>query len=141
MRFILYFLLLVAPPVWAQDADFLAAYDAFRAGDKIKLQRLVQRLKNKPLEVYLNYYQLRLELDRADTQQVLNTVENEMRKFLSRTEDTPMIDQLRGEWLKWLASQVAAESGINALRLRRGSNKSADPEPENRASRSTRKNT
>jgi len=98
MRFILYFLLLVSAPVLAdQDADFLAANDAFRAGDTFKLQRFAQRLKNSPLEVYVNYYQLRLNLDKADV--------GAMRKFLSRSEDTPLIDQLRGEWLKVLGSK------------------------------------
>ena len=59
MRFILYFLLLVAPPVLAdQDADFLAAHDAFLAGDTVKLERYAQRLKKTPLEVYVSYYQL-----------------------------------------------------------------------------------
>jgi soluble lytic murein transglycosylase-like protein len=98
MRFILYFFLLFATPVQAdQDADFLAANDAFRAGDAVKLQRLAQRLKNTPLEVYVNYYQLRIGLDRVDA--------GAMKRFLSRPEDTPMIDQLRGEWLRLLGSR------------------------------------
>jgi len=98
MRFILYFLLLVSAPVLAdQDADFLAANDAFRAGDPAKLQRFAQRLKNTPLEVYVNYYQLRLNLDKADA--------GAIRKFLSQPEDTPVIDQLRGEWLRVLGSK------------------------------------
>lgn len=97
MRFKLYFLLLVAFPVMAdQDADFLAANDAFRAADPVKLQRLAQRLKNTPLEVYINYYRLRLGLDKADA--------GEIKKFLSRPQDTPLIDQLRGEWLRLLGS-------------------------------------
>src|SRR3989338_7160488 len=98
MRFILYFFLLVAAPVLAdQDADFLAANDAFRAGAAVKLQRLAQRLKNTPLEGYVNYYQLRMDLDKADA--------GVMKKFLSRPEDTPMIDRLRGEWLRLLGSR------------------------------------
>src|SRR4030067_1012862 len=104
MRFILYFhfLLLIASPALAnQDADFLVAHDAFRAGDAVKLQRLAQRLKNTPLEVYVNYYQLRMDLDKADA--------GVMRKFLSRPEDTPMIDRLRGEWLTGLGSRHAEE--------------------------------
>ena len=98
MRFILYFFLLVSAPVLAdQDADFLAANDAFRAGDTAKLQRFAQRLKNTPLEVYVNYYQLRINLDKADA--------GALKKFLSQPEDTPMIDQLRGEWLRVLGSK------------------------------------
>ncbi|HEU0234211.1 MAG TPA: transglycosylase SLT domain-containing protein [Gallionella sp.] len=95
MRLFLYFCLLIAPPALAdQTADFLAARDAFRAGDAAKLGRFAQRLKNTPLEVYASYYRLRLGLENADTSAV--------KDFLSRPEDTPMIDRLRGEWLKQL---------------------------------------
>jgi soluble lytic murein transglycosylase len=95
MRFLLYFLLLFPAPVQAdQDADFLAANDAFRAGDTVKLNRFAQRLKDTPLEVYVDYYQLRINLDKADT--------GAIKEFLSRPEDTPLIDQLRGEWLRVL---------------------------------------
>ena len=95
MRLFFYFCLLIAPPALAdQTADFLAARDAFRAGDVVKLGRFAQRLKNTPLEVYASYYRLRLGLENADTSAV--------KDFLSRPEDTPMIDRLRGEWLKQL---------------------------------------
>ena len=68
MRFILYFLLLVSPPVLAdQDADFLAAHDAFLAGNSVKLGKYAQRLKTSPLEVYVSYYQLHLDLENAGT--------------------------------------------------------------------------
>jgi len=98
MRFIFYFLALFASPVLAdQDADFLAAHDAFRTGDTVKLQRFAQRLKNTHLEVYVNYYQLRMDLVKADA--------GVIKKFLSRPEDTPMIDLLRGEWLRLLGSR------------------------------------
>ncbi|WP_435627563.1 transglycosylase SLT domain-containing protein [Candidatus Ferrigenium straubiae] len=95
MRRFFYFCLLIASPALAdQTADFLAARDAFRAGDAAKLERSAQRLKNTPLEVYASYYRLRLGLEKADAGAV--------KDFLSRPEDTPMIDRLRGEWLKAL---------------------------------------
>lgn len=103
MRFILFLLLAFALPAQAapspvaDDADFLAANDAFRAGDRAKLARLASRLKKSPLEVYIAYYQLRLDLERADSRAV--------RAFLDRPEDSPMIDRLRGEWLKLLADR------------------------------------
>lgn len=135
MKFILYFLLLVAssaradqPAGWAlqpppketppgvrtagnigsgggrssgisaaDDADFRAALDAFRAGDALKLERYAKRLKKSPLEAYVSYYQLRLNLENADPGMV--------ESFLSRPEDTPMIDRLRGEWLKLLGKK------------------------------------
>jgi soluble lytic murein transglycosylase len=98
MRFFFYFFLLMAPPALAdQTADFLAVHDAFRAGDAVKLERYAQRLKNTPLEVYASYYRLRLNLENAGTSAV--------KDFLSRPEDTPMIDRLRGEWLKLLGKR------------------------------------
>lgn len=102
MRIILcYFLLWITPPAlgtpFTGDAYLLAARDAFLSGDTDKLMRSAQRLKNTPLEVYASYYQLRLDLEKAD----VNVVKN----FLSRPEDTPMIDRLRGEWLKLLGKQ------------------------------------
>ncbi|KXS32425.1 MAG: Lytic transglycosylase catalytic [Candidatus Gallionella acididurans] len=137
MRFILYLLLLSAPPVLADqvtgmarrpdsgqdaqhdvtpprtgDADFLAAHDAFLAGDRIKLGSYAQRLKNSPLEVYVSYYQSSLDLKYAADKPVLSSVEGPapipdsleqtVKTFLSRPEDTPVIDQLRAEWLKLL---------------------------------------
>ncbi len=78
----------------ALDVDFLAAHDAFLAGDSVKLGRYAQRLKDTPLEVYISYYQLSMNLKNADPQAVKN--------FLSRPENTPMIDRLRAEWLKLL---------------------------------------
>jgi soluble lytic murein transglycosylase len=81
----------------AEDADFLAACDAFRAGDAVKLGRFAPRLKKTPLEVYVSYYQLRLDLENADPKLV--------KSFLARPEDTPLIDRLRGEWLKLLGKK------------------------------------
>jgi soluble lytic murein transglycosylase len=108
MRFILCLLLLFTLPAQAKqalqkapagaslagDADFLAARDAFRAGNATKLEQLAQRLNKSPLEVYVTYYRLRLGLEQADP--------GKIRNFLSRPEDTPLIDQLRSEWLKLL---------------------------------------
>lgn len=109
MRFILYFLLSFAPcalaaqpakplqAAAANDAEFLAANDAFRAGNRAKLAELAKRLHATPLEVYVSYYRLRLDLEQAPSQSVHD--------FLARPEDTPMIDRLRGEWLKTLGKR------------------------------------
>jgi soluble lytic murein transglycosylase-like protein len=117
MRFILYLLLLISSPALAdQAADFLAAHDAFLAGDTVKLGRYAQRLKKTPLEVYVSYYQLSLSLGKADARPVQTPsassgqaprsgIEGAVKDFLSRPEDTPMIDQLRGEWLKLLGKK------------------------------------
>ncbi len=95
MKFLLLLLFLIAVPAWAgQDDDFLAARDAFRAGDAVKLAIFAQRLKNSPLDVYIDYYQLRLNLGTADV--------GVIRAYLARPDDTPLIDRMRAEWLRLL---------------------------------------
>lgn len=101
MRLAFCLLLSIALPVFsapfASDADFLALNDAFRAGDAAKLERFARRLKSTPLEVYADYYRLRLGLENSDASAVSH--------FLSRPEDTPMVDRMRGEWLKLLGKR------------------------------------
>jgi len=79
------------------DVDFLAARDAFRVGDAVRLDRIAARLKHSPLEPYLAYYQLRMRLETADAATV--------QAFLARPDDTPMIDHMRAEWLKLLGKK------------------------------------
>ena len=88
------------------DADFIAARDAYRAGDAPRLDRLAPRLKDHLLEPYVTYWRLKLRLDEADPRAV--------RAFLERYADMPLAEQLRTEWLKSLAkrgewSQFGAE--------------------------------
>lgn len=98
MKYLLFAFLLMPFAVSAdQDADFLAAHEAYRAGDSARLERLAERMKNSPFEPYLSYYQLRLRLDARDTAPI--------KEFLSRPDDTPVIDQLRSDWLKLQASK------------------------------------
>jgi soluble lytic murein transglycosylase len=78
----------------ADDEDFLAARDAFRAGNASRFERYAAHLKNSVLEPYLAYYRLRMHLQTSDAPTV--------QKFLARPDDTPVIDRLRGEWLKQL---------------------------------------
>ncbi len=98
MKFILLCLSLFASTAFAgMDDDFLAARDAFRAGDAAKLTIFAQRLQHSPLEVYTTYYQLRMKLETTD-------IEN-IRAYLARPDDTPLIDRMRVEWLKTLAKK------------------------------------
>ena len=88
-----------ASPALSQpaDADFLAARDAFRAGDAVRLDRIASRLKGHLLESYVAYWQIRLKLDDAEPERV--------RAFLVRYDGLPLADRLRSEWLKSLAKQ------------------------------------
>ena len=90
-------LLLPAISLANQDEDFLAAREAFRKADEYQLERMAERLKNTILEPYVTYYRLRMHWDDKDT--------SEIKQFLSRKEDTPVIDQFRNEWLKYLGKR------------------------------------
>jgi len=96
-----YFLILILLcPVVAiadQDTDFMAAREAYRVGDDVRLEQMAERLKNSPLEPYITYYQLRSNLYSRNPEGV--------KEFLSRPDDTPVIDLLRSDWLKLLAKQ------------------------------------
>jgi soluble lytic murein transglycosylase len=95
MRFLLFLLLLFPTLAPAnEEKDFLAARDAFRAGNRAKLEQLAERLVRSPLEPYVAYYQLRLMLETTDPSSI--------QAYLARPADTPMIDRLRGEWLRKL---------------------------------------
>ena len=103
MKFLVFALLsFPALALASQDADFLAARDAFRAGNAAKLDTIAARLKRHPLEPYLAYYQLRMRLETA-TPAVIQA-------FLARSDDTPVIDRLRAEWLKLLARKQQWEA-------------------------------
>jgi soluble lytic murein transglycosylase len=80
-----------------QDSDFLAARDAFRAGDAIKLERYAKSLNDYPLEPYIAYWRLRLHLD--------ETAPADMRAMLARLQDSPVSNSLRTDWLKLLAGR------------------------------------
>jgi len=89
IKFLLVLLLLITRTVQAdQSDDFLAARDAYRSGDADKLALYSQHLQKTPLEVYTSYYQLRIKLDTADIA--------EIRAFLARPDDTPLLNRLRG---------------------------------------------
>jgi peptidoglycan lytic transglycosylase len=81
------------------DADFVAARDAYRAGDSARLERIVPRLNGHLLEPYAVYWQLKLKLDEADAASV--------RGFLEHYPDLPFADRLRNDWLKSLARRGA----------------------------------
>ncbi|HKB59271.1 MAG TPA: transglycosylase SLT domain-containing protein [Gallionellaceae bacterium] len=78
------------------DAAFLAARDDFRTGDAAGLDRLYPRLSSTLYEPYVAYYSLHMHLSTENP--------DDIRKFLARPADTPVIDKLRGEWLKQLAN-------------------------------------
>jgi soluble lytic murein transglycosylase len=79
------------------DADFIAARDAFRAGDAVRLERIAPRLHGYLLEPYVEYWRLKLKLDDADSAAI--------RAFVERYADMPLAERLRAEWLKTLGKR------------------------------------
>ncbi len=97
MRFVLF--LLLALPVCAladQESDFRSARDAFRTGNAPRLDKVAENLRHTPLEPYVTYYQLRLHWGVPAMPAIT--------AFLARTDESPVVDQFRGEWLKYLGA-------------------------------------
>jgi len=97
-------------PVLAQDSRdtaFLYARDAFRAGDRNKLERAAGQIGNHELAPYVENYRLRMNFDQGDYAGI--------RDFLERNEKSYVAEKLRADWIRWLGkralwSEVDAES-------------------------------
>ena len=74
--------------------DFMAAREAYRAGNYARLEKHAAQLKGHLLEPYAVYWQLSMQLDQAPAEAV--------RAFLAAHRDSPLSERLRGEWLKVL---------------------------------------
>ena len=84
-----------APP--AADDAILRAYDAFRAGDPLKLQRVSTVPASHVLAPYLEYWRLKLRLE--------DTPDAEVRAFLAQQSGSYLADRLRADWLKELGKR------------------------------------
>jgi len=101
--------LFVSLPLFAQesgDSTYLAARDAFRAGDRAKLGRAAEQIGNHELAPYVENYQLRMNIDQGDSAA--------MRAFLDRYERSYVAEKLRADWIRWLGkrgnwSEIVAE--------------------------------
>ncbi len=84
-----------ASPVHAANEDeFLAARDAFRAGDARKLDFHARRMNNYVLEPYVAYWQLRLRLEEVQAADI--------RRFMGTYSDAPVARTLLTDWLRLL---------------------------------------
>jgi len=79
------------------DENFLRAYDAFRAGDALKLQKFSTLPAGHVLAPYLEYWRLKLRLEDA--------ADDEVRAFLEHEAGTYLADRLRADWLKQLGKR------------------------------------
>ena len=86
-----------APKVAPADEALLKAYDAFRAGDALKLSRVSAPLSGHVLAPYLEYWRLKLRLE--------DIPDAEVRTFLQREAGSYVADRLRADWLKVLGKR------------------------------------
>jgi soluble lytic murein transglycosylase len=83
-----------AKPAANLDDEFLAAREAYRAGQATRVAAYARRFKGHILEPYLAYWVLNPRLDQASAAEV--------RSFLGSYRDTPLSERLRSDWLKSL---------------------------------------
>src|SRR3990172_6632301 len=86
-----------APKPPSADEAMLKAYDAFRAGDPVKLQKFSGQLGGHVLAPYLEYWRLELGLEDAP--------EADVRAFLEREAGSYLAERLRADWLKELGKR------------------------------------
>ncbi len=81
----------------SQDAEFLAAREAFRIGDAVRFERYAKSLDDYILEPYVAYWRLRLRLE--------NATPADVQALLARIADVPASSSLRADWLKLLGNR------------------------------------
>ncbi len=87
----------VTSAIAAPDDDFLAARDAFNAHNSARLDQYAAKLQNHLLAPLVQYWQLTLNIDNAQP--------DEVQTFLSKNSDSYLSDRLRIDWLKSLGRQ------------------------------------
>ena len=80
-----------------QDKEFIAANQAYRTGNISQLTIHAKRLQHHVLATYIEYYQLRLQLEQVDPAII--------KAFLFQNQGSYIADSLRGEWLSILGKE------------------------------------
>ena len=79
------------------DVDLLAARAAFEHGQRARFDALAAKLAGHALESYVDYWSLALRLDSAGV--------DDVRAFVAKWPDSPLVDRLRVEALKTFAKR------------------------------------
>jgi soluble lytic murein transglycosylase len=97
-------LAVVSAPTFADrgDTSFLAARDAFRNGERVRLARQVEALQGHPLQAWAEYWSLRLKLDDGDASGVPD--------YLARHANAYLAEKLRADWLRLMGKKADWES-------------------------------
>jgi soluble lytic murein transglycosylase len=98
-----------APKLPPADEALLKAYDAFRAGDALKLAKSSASLGGHVLAPYLEYWRLKLRLEES--------ADAEVRAFLQREAGSYVAELLRAGWLKELGKRGEWQSFEQELPL------------------------
>ncbi len=91
------------------DEGLLKAYDAFRAGDALRLAKAAAPLGSHVLAPYVEYWRLKLRLEEKP--------DAELRAFLLREAGSYVADRLRADWLKELGKRADWQSFDQELPL------------------------
>jgi len=93
--------ILVAWPLLAAansgDEAVLSAYDAYRAGDPIRLARYAKNLQDHVLDPWIDYWGLAMRVEDATAAEV--------RTFMTEHDNTYVAELLRGDWLRVLGKR------------------------------------
>ncbi len=82
----------------ARDEAFIAARDAFRLGDRVRLDQAAARIGQHELAVYVDNYRLRMRMDDGNSEG--------LRDFLARHEGSHVAERLRADWIRWLGKRA-----------------------------------
>ena len=86
--------LAAASLVHANDAAVKDAGEGFRLGELRRVTTALPQVRGHPLEGYVEYWSLRLQIDRADR--------GDIDRFLKKYSGTAVADRMRVDWLKQL---------------------------------------
>src|SRR3954452_25476830 len=79
------------------DEAVLGAFDAYRAGDPIKLSRYAKKLEGHVLTPWVEYWRIAMRLEDTPTKDI--------QAFLDQNANTYVAEVLRGDWLKVLGQR------------------------------------
>lgn len=79
------------------DDTVLAARDAYRNGERVRLTHAVEALRGHELQPWAEYWQLRLKLEDKQA--------DDVPAFLEREAGSYIADKLRGDWLRTVGKQ------------------------------------
>lgn len=82
------------PAMAQQDEDFMSAREAFRTGNRAKLDHFATRLTSHTLYPYVAYWRIRQRLEESSPAEV--------RDMIAYLADGPLSDRLRNDWLRVL---------------------------------------